>query len=225
VRGALEEGLGSDDARAVLFEALTQWGPEVPSTRLELSDFVHGPLRRLLADRIGPSRSVSYLLDLENALAVVDSDDEKRPSVLPPATAAPAHAASTWAMAPVRGRSVRVLLVSARAAIGDMLELALGRDLVTTRRAEPLGSIPSQLAAEVDVLVVDSVRPPIIEPLALARMLTGAPKDVWLAIWGVDEPFGGEVSRALEAAGVHCVPLPKQEGIAPFIDLVRARRG
>ena len=217
--------MGENVARAVLFDALTQWGPEVPATRLQLSDFVHGPLRRVITDHVGAQRCVEYLLDLENALAVVDSEDDKRPSVLPPPEPAAAHSASTWAMVPVRGRSVRVLLVSARAAIGDMLELALGRDLVTTHRAEPLASLPDELASQVDVLVVDCVSPPTIEPVALARMLTTAPKDVWLAIWGADEPFGGEITRALEAADVHCVPLPKTEGIAPFIDLVRARRG
>lgn len=217
--------MGEDVARAVLFEALTRWGPEVPSTRLELSHFVHGPLRRVLTDRVGVQRGASYLLDLETALAVVDSEDDKRPSVLPPAAPAAEHSASTWAMVPVRGRSVRVLLVSASASIGNMLELALGRDLVTTRRAEPVASIPEELATEIDVLVVDSVSPPTIEPVVLAGMLTGAPKDLWLAIWGADEPFGGEITRALETADVHCVPLPKTEGIAPFIDLVRARRG
>jgi hypothetical protein len=67
--------------------------------------------------------------------------------------------------------------------------------------------------------------PPTIEPIELASILTRVSKDVWLAIWGADEPYGGQVTSALGAADIHCVPLPRREGIAPFIDLVRARKG
>jgi len=225
VRDALEGGLGPDDARAVLFEALTQWGPEIPSSRVELNEFVHGPLRRLLSGLVGSSHDARFMLELENALAVVDSTDSERPSVLPPSQPHPASAAATWTMAPIPGHAVRVLLVSSREHIGDMLELALGRDLVKPTLAEPLASIGHRVASDADVVVVDGVSPPTIEPIELAQTLMAASKDVWLAIWGADEPFGSQVATALSAADVHCVPLPRKEGIAPFIDLVRARKG
>lgn len=225
VRDALEGGLGADDARAVLFDALTQWGPEIPGSRVELNDFVHGPLRRLLSTHVGTNDGIRFMLELENALAVVDSTDGERPSVLPPSVSRPAHAASTWTMKPIPGRAVRVLLISSRDAIGDMLELALGRDLVNPVLAHPLSSIAHRIEHESDVVVIDGVSPPTIGPLELAQSLTRATKDVWLAVWGADEPYGKEVAGALVAAGVHCVPLPRKEGIAPFIDLVRARKG
>jgi hypothetical protein len=106
-----------------------------------------------------------------------------------------------------------------------MLELALGRDLVAPTLADPLSSLDHRIAHESDVVVIDGVSPPTIGPLELAQCLTKASKDVWLAVWGADEPFGKDVANFLVAADIHCVPLPRKEGIAPFIDLVRARRG
>jgi hypothetical protein len=225
VRDTLESGIGADQARAVLFDALTQWGWEIPGSRVELNDFVHGPLRRLLAQYTGSSDTLRFMLDLENALAVVDSSDSKRPSVFPPSAPQEANAASTWTMKPIPGPAVRVLCVSSRESIGRMLELALGRDLVSPRLATPLSTIAHAITHDSDVVVVDGVSPPTIGPLELARLLTKASIDVWLAIWGAEEPYGQEVASVLLAADVHCVPIPRKEGIAPFIDLVRARKG
>jgi DNA-binding NtrC family response regulator len=128
-------------------------------------------------------------------------------------------------MKPIPESAVRVLLVSSRDSIGDMLELALGRDLVKPTLCAPLHTLGERLEKDADVIVVDGVMPPTIEPIELASILTRVSKDVWLAIWGADEPYGGQVTSALGAADIHCVPLPRREGIAPFIDLVRARKG
>lgn len=225
VRDTLEGGLGPDGARALLFEALTQWGPEIPVTHSELDEFVHGPLSDLLAGYMDPKNAPGFMRELEAAL---DESDGHRSSVMPPASSAAAHpasAASTWTMKPIPGRAVRVLLVSSRESIGDMLELALGRDLVKPVLADPLSMISEWVQNHSDVVVVDGVKPPTIEPLELAGLLNGASRDVWLAVWGADEPYGEQVTAALSAADVHCVPVPRKEGIAPFIDLVRARRG
>ncbi len=228
VRDTLEGGLGPDDARALLFEALTQWGPSIPVTWDELNQFVHGPVETLLERYMEPDNAPRFMTQLEDALEADDAD-ELRKSVMPSiATASsphPASAASTWTMKPIPGKAVRVLLVSSRESIGDMLELALGRDLVKPVLAEPVSMITEWAQNHSDVVVVDGVKPPAIQPQELVGLLNGASRDVWLAVWGADEPYGEQVTKALSAADVDCVPVPRKEGIAPFIDLVRARRG
>ncbi len=231
MRDTLEGGLGPDDARALLFDALTEWGPSIPITWAELNQFVHGPLERLLVRYMDPKTAPRFMSQLDDALDVAGDEPQRRSSVVPPpsspltATAHPASAASTWTMKPIPGKAVRVLLVSSRESIGDMLELALGRDLVKPVLADPPSMISEWVKNHSDVVVVDGVKPPAIAPHELVGLLEGASRDVWLAVWGADEPYGEQVAQGLSAADVHCVPVPRKEGIAPFIDLVRARRG
>jgi hypothetical protein len=226
VRDTLEAGLGPDDARALLFDALTQWGPTIPVTWEELNEFVHGPVEKLLGAYMDAGNAPRFMTQLEDALEAEDAG-ELRKSVMPSITQNPhpASAASTWTMKPIPGKAVRVLLVSSRESIGDMLELALGRDLVKPVLANPLSMISEWVQNHSDVVVVDGVKPPGLEPQELVELLDGASRDVWLAVWGADEPYGEQVTAMLSAADVHCVPVPRKEGIAPFIDLVRARRG
>jgi len=225
VRAALEESFAPDHARALMFDALSEWGPGIPATHQELVRFVRGPLRRRLVTVLGREQSVPPLIRIEHALAVVDSTDEEqfspRPSSRPPP---PLDANSTWALQPMGKLPVRVAVLSRSDSVGQLLQLALGPELLQIRDVT-VDSLPTALGKETDLLVVDGIEPPTIEPTTLARTLSSASQNVWLTIWGAEQPFANDVAKALEACGVHCVPLVSTEGIAPFIDLVRARRG
>ncbi len=212
-------------ARAVLFDALTQWGPQIPRSRLELTRFVRGPLRSVLHKYVRPEDAVSTLVRIENALAVVDwTDDDSRPSLKPSTLPPPPGAAGkTLALRPII-EVVRVLVVSTRPAFATTLELSLGSSLVKTEPAESLLALRASLERDVDVVLIDAGNPPPTEPTRLASVLNRAAPDTWIAIWGSELVFGMELARALEAGGVDCIPFLNREGIAPFVDLVRSRQ-
>lgn len=225
LRALLEEGLTADEARAAIFNALSQWGPQIPSSNEELTSFVRGPLRRVLGTTVAAAHMGPLMLDIENSLAVIDSVDDQSPSPRPSVRPSlPASAESTWAMRPVSNTPLRVLVLSARSSLPEMLEFTVGPEIVTTTAISSIDGIDRELS-DVEIVFIDGVDPLTVEPTSLASMLQGITQDVWLTIWGAERPFGREVAQALDAGGVHCVPLVTTEGIAPFIDLIRSRRG
>lgn len=227
VRSALEDCLGAVDARAVLFDALSEWGPDIPSTRPDFTRFVRGPLRRLLGERFGKQGAVPVLVRIENAIAVIDSinppeEFKRRPSSMPPPAT---DALTTRALRPVSGGAVGVIILSENRAFATTLELALGRETVAATGASSLDSFRAGLATQPEIVIIDGTAPPTIEPLSLARTLDHLPWEPLRTIWGTDHAFGRDLAHALDSAGVHCVPFVTTEGIAPFVDLVRSRRG
>jgi hypothetical protein len=215
-------------ARAVLFDALSQWGPQIPRNRTELTRFVRGPLRTVLHRYIRPEDGVATLVRIENSLAVIEwTDDDSRPRIGSPSTMPPppppGSANTTLALRPIT-EVVRVLVVSSRPAFATTLELSLGSSLIETEPAESLLALRERLERDVDVVLIDAGDPPPAEPTKLAAVLNRAAPGALIAIWGSELPFGMELTRALEAGGVDCIPFLNREGIAPFVDLVRSRQ-
>jgi hypothetical protein len=210
----------------VLFDALTQWGPQIPHSRQELTRFVRGSLRNVLHRYVRPEDAVSTLVRIENSLAIIDhTDDESRPKVHRPSTLPPPpeSAHETLALKPIT-ESVRVLVVSTREAFASTLELSLGTSLVKTEPAQSMLALRERLDQEVDIVLVDAGDPPPTEPTRLASVLNRVAEGVWIAVWGSELPFGQELTRALEAGGRECIPFLVEEGVAPFVDLVRSRQ-
>jgi hypothetical protein len=224
LRKDLEEVCTPTVARSVLFLALEDWGPHAPSTRAELPEFVRGPLRRVLIGELGSTRAVSLLMELETTLAVVDSEDERVSLKPQPRVSAPMSATSTWALRPVRPGPVDVLVVSDRGSLGTILQLAVGTDAINVASATQLKT-KTDIPKTTEIVLVDGARPPALEPVSLARAFDGLPRDVFLAVWAAEEPYGRELVHALQAGGIACMPFSASEGIAPFVDLVRSRRG
>jgi hypothetical protein len=229
VREHLSEDLSPVLARAVLFEALTKWGPQIPRDRAELVRFVRGPLREVLQRFVRPEDAVSTLVRIENSLAVVDhTDDDSRPrlkpsTIPPPPDFATVSSDTTRALRPIM-RPVRVLVVSSRPSFASTLELSLGTSLVRTEPADTPLALRERLDQMVDVVLIDSGDPPPLEPTGLASLLNRVGPETWIAIWGAELPFGRELSRALEAGGIDTIPFVTREGMAPFVDLVRSRQ-
>ena len=58
---------------------------------------------------------------------------------------------------------------------------------------------------------------------ALADVLGRFSINCWRVVWGSDIEAGRKLVELLDEAGVHNVPLPVRSGLAPLLDLVRAR--
>jgi hypothetical protein len=224
LRKDLEEVCTPTVARSVLFLALEDWGPKAPSTRDELPEFVRGPLRRVLIGELGSARAVSLLVELETTLAVVDCEDERVSLKPQPRVSAPMSATSTWALRPVKPGPVDVLVIADRGSLATILQLAVGADVINVASAAAFKRA-ADIPKTTEIVLVDGARPPAIEPVTLARGFDGLARDVFLAVWAAEEPYGRELVRALQAAGIACVPFSAAEGVAPFLDLVRSRRG
>jgi hypothetical protein len=215
-------------ARAILFDALTRWGPQIPQNREELTRFVRGPLREVLDRYLRAEDVGDTMLRVEMALAVVDhTDDDSRPSVLPPTDSALAdlssNADTTRALRPI-SRPVQVLVVSTRPGFASTIEVALGGSLVQTEPATSVLALRAQLEREIDVILIDAGDPPPVEPTRLASLLNRVGADTLIAVWGSRLGFGRDLIRTLEAGGVPCIAFAIPEGMAPFVDLVRSRQ-
>jgi len=225
VRETLDDHLSPARARAALFDAFREWGPEIPSTRGELIRFVRGPLRRVLDGRVGTRESLPILMEVENALAVVDSADDEplspHPSSRPPPPSSAAD--TTRALNPMQ-EAVRVVVVSSTPAFAGTLELSFGSHELDVSSVSDVETLRFAVRDRVHLLVVDGAEPLRVEPTRLAGDLDGLAADTWLTIWGADLPYGAELAHALEAGGVEHVPLRADEGIGPLVDLVRSRR-
>ncbi|MEM9190505.1 MAG: hypothetical protein AAGF12_15070 [Myxococcota bacterium] len=224
LRSELAEVGAETTVRAWLFAALGAWGPAVPSTREELTQFVRGPLRRVLARNVDRQELPFLLVQLENAIAVVDSEDSlppsPRPSHRPPL---PASASATWTLAPIVPGRIRLLVVSGHRHLGDTLRLTLGPDSFVVDSLADVGS--STDMSQVDIILIDAMQPPTIEPLQLVAGLGIIPKGTLVTIWASEEDYGQAVVQALSATGIPSVPLVSSEGVAPFLDLARSRMG
>ncbi len=215
-------------ARAILFDALTRWGPQIPQNREELTRFVRGPLREVLDRYLRAEDVGDTMLRVEMALAVVDhTDDDSKPSVLPPpvsgVTDFALNADTTRALRPIT-RPVQVLVVSTRPGFASTIEVALGGSLVQTEPATSVLALRAQLEREIDIILIDAGDPPPVEPTRLAALLNRVGNDTLIAVWGSRLAFGRDLIGTLEAGGIPCIAFAIPEGMAPFVDLVRSRQ-
>jgi hypothetical protein len=228
VRQSLQEELSPVMARAILFDALTRWGPQIPQDRDELTRFVRGALRDVLTRYLRAEDVGVTMLRIEMALAVVDhADDPSRvhvPSQRPPPMMDPGLSADTTrALKPIE-RPVEVLVVSMRPSFSSTIELALGGSLVHTAPAPSILALRAELERDIDIILMDAGDPPPVEPTRLASILNRIGPDTWIAVWGSKLVFGSDLIRTLEAGGVPCIAFAIPEGMAPFVDLVRSRQ-
>lgn len=230
VRQVLSEELSPVMARAILFDALTQWGPRIPQSRDEFTRFVRGPLTAALRRHLHPQDVVSTMLRIETSLAVVDHlDDESRPRLRPSTRPPPPMGmggnigADTTVAIRAIARPVRVLVVSEDVAFAPTIELALGGSLVRTDAVTSELGLRSELEGEIDIVLVDAKQPLPVEPTRLAYLLNRVERQTLIAVWGSRLPHGGDILGALEAGGLSTVAFAIPDGMAPFVDLVRSR--
>jgi hypothetical protein len=123
--------------------------------------------------------------------------------------------------------AVGVLVVSNKPDLAMRLAATLGPGRITTRTISSVAALEQQLrvAEYPPIVLVDSVEFAALEPRDLAAVLQRSPKGTVHAIWGADLAYGSMVLAELVERRIGATPLDRREGIEPFLDLVKSRRG
>ena len=209
VREALENVLSSRTAGAVLFEALTKRGGDVPASREELLAFLRGELRDTLVIRQGPASlklldDVELMLERPRGRRNLDSTRE----------------------VPILTMAVIVFVLASDNVLARSIEGAMGTNRVSVKAFQAASTFREAVRNETPaVVVLESAAFPPIEPTDLAELLRELPETTVRAVSGIDTPYGSAALSALANGRVPCTPLDRREGIEPLLDLIRSRRG
>ena len=208
VREALENVLSSRTAGAVLFEALTKRGGDVPASREELLAFLRGELRDTLVIRQGPA-SLKLLDDVERML--------ERPH---------GRSHDSTREVPILTMAVIVYVLASNNTLARSIEGAMGTNRVSVKAFQAASTFREAVRKETPaVVVLESATFPPIEPTDMAELLRELPETTVRAVSGIDTPYGSAALSALANGHVPCTPLDRREGIEPLLDLIRSRRG
>jgi hypothetical protein len=223
LREVLERDMSPSAVSAVLFEALSGHGSDVPSTTEGLRVLARDSLRPALGKRLDGTRVESLMERVYEALD--DEDAEPEVSILKGLSTAPPNAgreADTTRAVPTTSTPVNVLVVAGGNAFERRLASALGPARVAPATAGTLRDI--QRYRKSAIVLVDATSFPPIEPTDLADELAGLPETTAKCIWGADLPYGRSVLSAIEPIGISVVSITRGEGIEPLLDLIRSRR-
>jgi len=222
VREVLEGALPPEVATAAMFAALSRWEGGVPSSRQDVLDLCHGPLKEILLRRVGDLVTDELLNRLDRVLVHgdrtgtdipldIDIELDGEPSI-------------TITMPIVWREPVSVLIISGRSTFSARLEASLGAARLHTTLATSVHEIRRATFSEAPLLaLVDCVSPPDVSEAELASALKDLPDQVLVVIWGEDEPCGEALAPHLLACNVESVTLARSEGIGPLLDLILSR--
>jgi hypothetical protein len=209
IREALMGVIEPRAASAVIFEALAS--QEIPRDVEGLLAFARGPLRERVVERIGVEAAADVVAHVEKVFS----------RVAPPEGRGDVNTLEV----PVGEGPVRVVVVSANASLAVALRASLGGDRVAVgsatgvEQAQTLGR-----RIKPDVWIIDALDP-IDDPLAdLVELLVGTDAVVVRLVWAAEQPWGGELVRAMEERDVGCTQVDRREGVEPLLDLIRSRR-
>lgn len=205
VREALEHVLSARTAAAVLFEALSKRGGDIPGSREQLVAFLRLELRETLAVRQGPS-SVQLLHNIERMLERPTARDSTRE-------------------VPIVASAVLVFVLAGNKVMARTIEAALGPGRVTVHAVTSAETFRAAVEFETPAIVIlECAAFPPIEPTDIAVLLGALPENTVRAVSGIDTPYGSAALAALSNARVSCTPIDRREGIEPLLDLIRSRR-
>jgi hypothetical protein len=224
VREKLESLLAPELASSILFDALAEVGGMPPASGEATLALVEGPLARVLARRARGSEGDLIIRELVEMLRMIVG-----PATTPiaPMTRDQVRELEITLEIPIGRGAVGVLVLSDKPDLAMRLEAALGPGRITTRTLSSRAMLESQLrGAELPpIVLIDAVEFAPVEPVELAETLRRSRKGTIHAIWGADLAYGSVVLGELVARRVPATPLDRREGIEPFLDLVKSRRG
>jgi hypothetical protein len=210
IRDALEAVLSPELAAATIDEALRSM-PTALSSPAELVGLVNGPLRAALAKWHGS--------------AADDVIDDLLRMLVGRSPAPRTTSQDITRELPLESAQVFVFVLSASETLGAELERALGTHAVATVTFDDPARVRKALAFKPPaIVIVDGASFPSIEPSEMPSLLGGLPPTTVRAVWGTDTPYGASVIGELASKRAPFTPLDRREGVAPIVDLVRARR-
>lgn len=210
IRDALEAVLSPELAATAIDEAVRAM-PNALSSPSEIVGLVNGPLRAALAKRHGA--------------AADDVIDDLLRMLVARAPAPASRSQDITREMPLETAQVLVFVLSSSEALGTEIEQAVGTDNVATLTWDDPQRLRKAIAFKPPAIVlVDGASFPSIEPSETPDIFAALPPTTVRAVWGTDTPYGAAVLAELAAKRAPFTPLDRREGIAPVVDLVRARR-
>jgi hypothetical protein len=222
LREVLEKDMSPANVSAVLFEALSSHGSDVPNTPEALRQLADESLKPALEKRLDAAKVEALMKKVHAALEEDDGAPEisiGQTSSAPPPSGREADATRA---VPTTTTPVPVLVVAGSDAFERRLASALGPARVAPATAGTVHDIKRFRNSA--IVLVDATSFPPIEPVDLADELAGLPETTAKVIWGADLPYGRSVSSAIEPIGTHVVRITRADGIDPLLDLIRSRR-
>lgn len=230
LREVLERDMSPAAVSAVLFEALSNYGSDVPSTADALRTLATQSLKPALQKRMGDDRVqllMSMVLEALEAPADPADPDGDAPEILiqtgaqtvPPPSGRDADATRA---VPTTSSPVHVLVVASGDAFERRLASALGPQRVAPASAATVRDLRRFRTAA--IVLVDSTSFPAIPPVELADELAGLPETTAKVIWAADLPYGRSVVQAIEPIGTNVISITRGDGIEPLLDVIRSRR-
>lgn len=203
--GVLRECLEAElpgQASGALFRALSRWG-YAPQRFVELVDVIHGPLREELAASVGDAQSHALVKRLEERLRM----SEMPTGDVGPAPRARFEDAPTRTLRRERG-PLPVQVVAQTKTMAILISTALGPDRVKPSR-------------EPRVLLFDLSDPPQAWDPTLQHVASRA--DVTL-LYGAEVEGARDLEEWLVEGGAEVRTLTSDHGMAPILDVLRARQ-
>jgi len=205
LREAVEQTVPASVASAAMFAALSKWGPRVPASFVEVVDLVRGPLHDELAARLGAERATELVEVLERRLSLA----ERPTGTLSAAPKARFEDVPTASMPKTTG-ALRLRVITGSPSLSTLLVSSVGAGCVEL----------SDGAA--DLLLLDAHDAPESWGADLERAAHDA---ATVVVFGADRPEGQAVGKRLRSANVAFVGFDGEHGVAPILDLIRARSG
>ncbi len=221
LREALERELSPSTTSAVLFEALSTYGSEVPSSPDALRDSARTALGPALEKRVDAELAANLVASVLDALEGSEPEIVISEMRSDPPASSPKSRESTQAV-PTHRSPVQVLVIAGGDAFERRLAASLGPRRVAPFSAGNLKNVRRHRTAA--IVLVDATDFARIEPVELADELAGLPDTTARVIWGADLPYGRGVLAAMQQIGVAVVSLNRLDGFDPLLDLIRSRR-
>ncbi len=227
LREVLERDMSPATVSAVLFEALSSYGSDVPSTPDGLRKLATQSLEPALKKRVDDDRATLLMEKVIAALEAPADEESDAPEIviqtgvptMPPPSARDADATRA---VPTTSSPVHVLVIASGEAFERRLATVLGPQRVAPVSAATVHNIQRFRTAA--IVLVDSTSFPEISPVELADELAGLPDTTAKVIWAADLPYGRSVIRAIEPIGTNVISITRGEGIEPLLDVIRSRR-
>lgn len=207
LREALERVVPTDVASAILFDALGATGVPEP-THESMIPFVEGPLREALLRRVGP-RDTSGLLELvrmpiESSLRGSRNRREDTP---------------TRHVAPMANQ-VRAVVFDDGTGLGRRLLAAFGGDRLLVEVVRDENELTARGAA---LVIIDASTMEGTQPMAIAKACAWFEPSTLRIVHGAETPYGVRMLQAFGATNQTAVPVRRDHGPLPLIELVRSR--
>ncbi len=226
LREAMEGLLVPDLVARAIFDALGEYGGNLPQRGKDLKTFVEGPLSRTLMRRVDEATRLAILERLRPIVEAIIQSEIPPPAAVVPRVAIPAAPSSGFDQLPTERRLTQshpyVLIVAGGRSMQVRLRLAVGASLEvsTVRNAVELHA--AILARSPRLLLVDAADPADIAARELARALSRACVDSLVVVWGSTRPVGADVLSRLSDAAPPAIGLEEAEGVEPLLDVVRS---